>query len=223
VEFHQILTCTYLAAFLATAALLPGLSLGQTASTSSPTPPPIQQAVVAKVATIAIQQVGGATNEAQALIATLRQKYEPRATALQSRATELDALKKQLQSLPATASDDERATRERDIAIKERRLQSDAQELQQEQQAEFQDSFGKIMQKVDQTAIKYATDNGFTLLIDSEASGNEVPTMLWANAQSDISQAVLNVYNTSSGVKALPPSAPAPNVHRPSPPPNLKR
>ena len=212
--------CTYLAAFLATVALLPGLSLGQTASTSEATSSPTPQAVVAKVATIAMQQVGGATNEAQALIATLRKKYEPRAAALQTRATELDALKKQVQALPATASDDERATRERDIATKERKLQSDAQELQQEQQAEFQDTFGKIMQKVDQTAIKYATDNGFTLLIDSEASGNEIPTMLWGTAQSDISQAVLNAYNTSSGVKALPPSAPAPNAHRASPPPN---
>ena len=215
--------CAYLAAFLATVALLPGLSLGQTASTPSATPSPTAQAVVAKVAIIAIQQVGGATNEAQALIATLRKKYEPRATALQTRATELDALKKQLQSLPVTASDDERATRERDIATKERKLQSDAQELQQEQQAEFQEAFGKIMQKVDQAAIKYATDNGFTLLIDSEASGNEIPTMLWGTAQSDISQAVLNAYNTSSGVKPLPPSAPAPNVHRASPPPNPRK
>ena len=215
--------CTYLAALLATVALLPGLSLGQTASTSDPTTSPTPQAIVAKVATIAIQQVGGATNEAQALIVTLRKKYEPRATALQTRATELDALKKQLQSLPATASDDERATREREIATKERKLQSDAQEVQQEQQTEFQDAFGKIMQKVDQTAIKYATDNGFTLLIDSEASGNEIPTVLWGTAQSDISQAVLNAYDTSSGAKALPPSAPAPNVHRASPPQNPKK
>ena len=214
---------TYLATLLATAALLPGLSLGQTASTPSATPSPTAQAVVAKVAIIAIQQVGGATNEAHALIATLRKKYEPRATALQTRASELDALKKQVQSLPATASDDERATRERDIATKERKLQSDAQELQQEQQAEFQEAFAKIMQKVDQTAIRYATENGFTLLIDSEASGNEIPTMLWGTAQSDISQAVLNVCNTSSGVKALPPSAPAPNVHRASPPPNPRK
>lgn len=217
------MTRTYLAAVLATVALLPGLSLGQTASTSSATPSPTPQAAVAKVATIAIQQVGGATNEAQALIAALRKKYELRATALQTRATELDALKKQVQSLPTTASDDERATRERDIATKERTLQSDAQELQQEQQSEFQDSFGKIMQKVDQTAVKYATENGFTLLIDSEANGNEIPTLLWGTAQSDISQAVLNAYNTSSGVKALPPSAPAPNVHRASPPPSPRK
>lgn len=215
--------CTYVAAFLATVALLPGVSPGQTASTSSATPSPTPQAVVAKVAIIAIEQVGGATNEAQALLSTLRKKYEPRATALQTRATELDALKKQLQSLPATASDDERATRERDIATKERKLQNDAQELQQEQQAEFQDSFGKIMQKVDETAIKYATDNGFTLLINNEASGNEIPTMLWGIAQSDISQAVLNTYNTSSGMKALPPPAPAPSVHRASPPQNPRR
>ena len=210
--------CT-LVAFLATAALLPGLSLGQTAPTSSVTPPPMPQAVIAKVATIAIQQVGGATNEAQALIATLRKKYEPRATALQTRAAELDALKKS----PATASEDERATRERDVATKERKLQSDAQELQQEQQAEFEDAFGKIMQKVDQAAIKYATENGFTLLISSEAGGNEIPTVLWGTAQSDISQAVLNAYNIASGVKALPPSAPASNVHRASPPPNPRK
>lgn len=205
---------TFLLISLATVGFVPSLLSAQThpaptAAATSTTP----QAVSAKVATIALQQVGGATNEAQAFIATLRKKYEPRANELRSRASELDTLKKQLQSLPPNASEEDRGKRERDIATRERKLQTDAQDLQQEQQAEFQDSFVKILQKVDRTAVKYATDNGFTLLVNTEATESEIPTVIWGSAQGDISQAVLTAYNTASGIAAPPPSAPTPAVH----------
>ena len=179
-----------------------------TAAPAASAPP---QAIPAKVAIIAFEQVAGGTNEGQKLVADLRKKYEPKNTELQSRATELESLKKQLQALPPATPDEERAKRMKDIDIKDKRLQ-------QEEQSDFQDGFGKLMQKVGPVAVKYASDNGFTLLLNT-GSGQEqaLPTVLWWNQSTDVSQAVVNAYNVSSGVAAQPPSAPAP-TRRTTPP-----
>ncbi len=187
-------------------------------ATAAPTAPAPPQAIPAKVAIIAFEQVAGGTNEGQKLVADLRKKYEPKNTDLQGRATELESLKKQLQALPPATPDEERAKRMKDIDIKDKRLQQDAQDLQQEEQSDFQDGFGKLMQKVGPVAVKYANDNGFTLLLNT-GSGQEqaLPTVLWWNQATDVSQAVVNAYNVASGVAAPPPSAPTPTVHHTAP------
>ena len=178
------------------------------AAPAAPAPP---QAIPAKVAIIAFEQVAGGTNEGQKLVADLRKKYEPKNTELQGRATELESLKKQLQALPPATPDEERAKRMKDIDIKDKRLQQDAQDLQQEEQSDFQDGFSKLMQKVGPVAVKYASDNGFTLLLNTGSGQDQaLPTVLWWNQATDVSQAVVNAYNVSSGVAAQPPSAPAP-------------
>ena len=185
------------------------------AAPAAPAPP---QAIPAKVAIIAFEQVAGGTNEGQKLVADLRKKYEPKNTELQGRATELESLKKQLQALPPATPDEERAKRMKDIDLKDKRLQQDAQDLQQEEQSDFQDGFSKLMQKVGPVAVKYASDNGFTLLLNTGSGQDQaLPTVLWWNQATDVSQAVVNAYNLSSGVAAQPPSAPAP-TRRTTPP-----
>ena len=152
------------------------------------------------------------------MVADLRKKYEPKNTELQNRANELDSLKKQLQALPPATPDEERAKRMKDIDSKDKRLQQDAQDLQQEEQGDFQDGFGKLMQKVGPVAVKYAQDNGFTVLLNTgSGSQQELPTVLWWNQSTDVSQAVVNAYNVSSGVPAQAPSAPTPTVHHTAP------
>ena len=185
------------------------------AAPAAPAPP---QAIPAKIAIIAFEQVAGGTNEGQKMVADLRKKYEPKNTELQNRATELDSLKKQLQALPPATPDEERAKRMKDIDLKDKRLQQDAQDLQQEEQGDFQDGFGKLMQKVGPVAVKYAQDNGFTVLLNTgSGSQQELPTVLWWNQSTDVSQAVVNAYNVSSGVPAQAPSAPTPTVHHTAP------
>jgi Skp family chaperone for outer membrane proteins len=169
------------------------------------------EAIPAKVAVIAFEQVAGGTNEGQKIVADLRGKYEARNSQLQNQASQIDSLKKQLQALPATTSDEDRAKRVKDIDIQDHKLQSDAQELQQEEQADFQDAFGKLMQKVGPVAVKYASEHGFTLLLNTASSQGELPTLLWWNSKTDISAAVVEEYNKESGVAAPTPSAPTPH------------
>src|SRR5579859_3820359 len=74
----------------------------------APTPP---SAYPAKIALIAFQQAVIATNEGQRALADIRKKYEPKQTQLEALNSEIDTLKKQLQSAPATLTDAERASR----------------------------------------------------------------------------------------------------------------
>jgi Skp family chaperone for outer membrane proteins len=216
---RTLVLATVLASGLATTSLF-----AQTAPAApAPTAPaaaaaaPAPEAIPAKLAVIAFEQVAGGTNEGQKLVADLRKKYESKQTDLQTRAAEVDSLKKQLQALPASTSDEDRSKRIKDIDIKDKRLQQDAQDLQQEEQADFQEGFGKLMQKVGPVAVKYAQDHGFTALLNTSDSQQGLPTVLWWNQSTDISQAVVNAYNVSSGVAAPPPSAPTPAVHHTAP------
>ncbi len=144
----------------------------------------------------------------------LQKKYAPKKTQIDSLSAEVDSLKKQLQSAPATLSDTERASRLRTIDTKEKQLQRDAEDAQTAYNADMQESLGKVMQKIGPTVVKYVQDNGYTLLLDIGQQQGGVSVM-WAAQGTDISQAIVNAYNASSGVAAPVPSAPAPSAARP--------
>jgi len=59
----------------------------------------------------------------------------------------------------------------------------------------------------------YAQQQGYSLVLDSTASQQQAPVVLYHTDNSDISKAVLEAYNVKSGVPAPPPppagSAPA--------------
>jgi Skp family chaperone for outer membrane proteins len=199
-----------LAAGLATSTLA-----AQTAAPAAAAPAVTPQAIPAKIAIFAYDQAVIATNEGQKTLADIQKKYEPQKAKIDSEASEVDSLKKQLQALPASTSDEERANRMKVIDTKEKSLQRDAEDAQNAYQGDVQEALGKIAQKVGATAAKYVQEHGYTLLLN--VGGNQqVPNpILWFVPETDISQAVVNEYNAASGVAAPTPSAPAPQ-HRPA-------
>jgi Skp family chaperone for outer membrane proteins len=187
----------------------------QTASPAAPAPaapaaaaPP--QAIPAKIAIIAFQQGMIATNEGQRTMADIQKKYEPQKTKFEEQGKELDSLKKQQAALPANAPDEQRASLNKNIDAKEKQLNFDVDAAQTAYQADVADAFGKIQQKFGTAAVAYCNANGFTLLVSPESAQNSPNPILWWNQTTDITQAVVNAYNTSSGVTAPPPSAPRP-------------
>lgn len=170
------------------------------------------QAVPAKIALIAYEQVAAATNEGQRAIQEIQKKYAPQKTKIDSESAEVDSLKKQLQSAPSTLSDEERSSRLRTIDTKEKQLQRDAEDAQSAYNADLQDALGKVAQKLGPTVVKYVKDNGYTLLLDISGQQGGVSVM-WAAPGTDISQAIIEAYNASSGVPAPVPSAPTPHTH----------
>jgi outer membrane protein len=173
------------------------------------------QAIPAKIALVAFEQAVFATNEGQKAVQDVQKKYEPKKAQIDALAAEVDSLKKQLQSAPATLSDDERAARLKAIDTKEKQLNRDAEDATNAYNADLQEAFGKVAQKVSVTLKNFVAQNGFTLLLDVSNQQNNI--IMWAVPSTDVTQAVVTAYNASSGVAAPPPAAPSAARPRPAP------
>jgi Skp family chaperone for outer membrane proteins len=197
------------------AGLMTAAGMAQTAGSPAPatTAPPTAapaavtpQAIPAKIALIAFEQAVFATNEGQRAVQDIQTKFAPKKAQIDGLSQEVDSLKKQLQSAPATLTDEERAARLKNIDVKEKQLTRDADDAQTAYNADLQDAYGKVAQKVSVTLKKYVADNGFTLLLDVSGQQSNV---MWALPTTDVTSAVVAAYNASSGVAAPAPSAPS--------------
>jgi outer membrane protein len=186
-----------------------------TVTATGPAPVPVQ-VVPAKIAVIEYEQATAATNEGQRALQALQKKYEPQKTQLQALQAEIDSLTKQLQSAPATMSEEERASRARTIDTKQKQLQRDGDDATNAFQAEMQDTLGVIAKKMGPIVIKYVQDNGYTMLLDNTGQQGGLSVLWTAPGTTDISQAVVDTYNASSGV-AAPVVPSAPSAARPRP------
>jgi len=90
------------------------LTVAGMAQTTTPTTQPAASAVVAphaepaKIALIEYEQVAAATNEGQRALQEIQAKYAPKKAQIETESTEVDSLKKQMQSAPATEADEAR-------------------------------------------------------------------------------------------------------------------
>ena len=197
-----------------TTAPAPSASAPATASAALPAP----QAVPAKIALIEYLETAAATNEGQKARADVQKKYEPTKSKLEVLSTEIESLTKQLQGAPATMSEDEKASRARTIETKQKQLQRDGDDATTAYNADMQEAIGKVAQKLGPVLIKYVQQNGYTMLLDNTGQPQQGGlNVLWAPG-TDISQAVVDAYNASSGVTAPPPSAPSAARPRPAAP-----
>jgi outer membrane protein len=202
------------------AGMMSAAGVAQTAGTPATAPAtthaPALQVVPAKIAVIEFAQVTAATNEGQRALLALQKKYEPQKTQLQTLQTEIESLTKQLQSAPATMSDEERASRQRTIEIKQKQLQRDGDDATNTFNAEMQDTLGAVEKKLGPVVIKYVQDNGYTLLLDNSGQQGGLSVLWLQPGTTDISEAIVDAYNASSGIAA--PAVPsAPSATRPHP------
>jgi Skp family chaperone for outer membrane proteins len=202
--------------FVLVSALAAGLTtaagVAQTATTPAPsapataTAPVAPQAVPAKIALIEYEQATAATNEGQKAMQDLQAKYLPKKQQLSALQTEIESLTKQLQSAPATMSQDERDSRARTLDLKQKQLQRDGEDATAAFNSDMQEALGKVAQKLGPIVVKYVQQNGYTMLLDNTGQQGGL-NIMWGGT--DISQAVVDAYNASSGVAAPMPSAPA--------------
>jgi outer membrane protein len=205
---RTLVLVTALAAGMTSAAGVAQAAAPQTAAPTAPAAPVAPQAVPAKIALIEFEQAAAATNEGIRDLQDLQKKYEPKKTQLQTLGQEIDSLKKQLQSSSATLSDADRASRMRAIDTKEKQLQRDGEDASNAYNADVQESLGKVAKKLGPVVVKYVQQNGYTMLLDNTGQQGGGLSLLWTIPGTDISQAVVDAYNTASGVAAPAPSAP---------------
>ena len=188
----------------------------QAPAAAAPAPAAVQpQAIPAKIALIAFEQAVFATNEGQKAIADVQKKYDPQRAKIQAAEAEVESLQKQLQGA-TNISDDERANRVRTIDAKQKQLQRDGEDASTAYQNDLQEVYGKVAQKFNVVMQKYMADNGYTLGLDVSANQQQ-SAVLFAVPQTDVTRAVVDAYNTSSGVPAQPAARPAPARTAPRP------
>jgi len=160
------------------------------------------------------------TAEAQREFAALQTKYAPRQAQLQSLSDEVETLRKQLNSSGDKLSASEQASREKSLDSKEKQLQRQGEDFRNDSQADSQQTYQLIAQKMYTFLQTYSQRNGFYLVIDR---GSDATPVVWYTANSaDITDELIKAYNAEpgtppSGAKALPrdpprslPAAPTP-------------
>jgi outer membrane protein len=222
------MTSKFLRPFLAVAVLFAISALAQTSSAAIPSSPSATPAAPSSSATtttpvstgtrVGAINIEGAIfgcNEGRRDIEALLKKFEPKQNELKSQNDELESMKKQLSTQQDKLNEEALATLKKQIETKQKVFDRAVQDAQEEFGTQRQEIAGRVLQKMGPIVVKYATDNGFGMILDTTKQWPESPVLM-AGPALDITQAVVDIYNTQSGVPA-PTTAAKPAAPRPAP------
>jgi outer membrane protein len=179
------------------------------ASAAPASPAPSPSTTGTKVGTINVEAAVFGSNEGRRDADALTKKLEPKQNELKAQNEELEGLQKQLQTQGDKLNEDAKATLVKQIETKKKSLDRSVQDFQEDGQAQGKEIFGRILNKMAPTIVKYAQENGFQLIVDTS---NQWPQsqVLWSGEGVDITKAIVDAYNVQSGVPAPAPTAKAP-------------
>jgi outer membrane protein len=172
-----------------------------------------------KVAVIDIQAAIAQTNDGKKAGADMKTKFTPKQDELQKKQRDIEALQDQLRKGQNTLSEDNRQKMMRDIDQKSNNLKRDGDDFNQDVQTETQRIMGDLYPKMITVLNKYATDNGYAVVLDY--SSQQTP-ILFAATSVDITKDIIAIYDKTSSFappagapKATPPAAPKPATPKP--------
>jgi outer membrane protein len=158
-----------------------------------------------KVAIVNIQEAIANTNEGKKELDALQQRFSPKQAELKTQNDEVENLKKQLQAQGDKLSDDERNNRVKTIEVKQKSLQRNFEDAQNEFQQAEQEVVNRLGKKMLEVLEKYAKANGYAMILD--VSNPQTP-VLYASPGANITKELVEAYNTEVPVGA-PASKPA--------------
>ena len=193
-----------------------------TSAPSNPTPSAtIPTGAGSKIGTINIEQAVIGTNEGQRDFAALQKKLDPKQSELKAQNDELESLQKQLQTQGDKLNEDARASLVKQIESKKKSFDRAVQDAQEDAQNQQKEIFQRILQKMAPVIVKHAQDSGFAMIVDTSNPWPQSPILWYDGEKSDITKAVVDLYNTQSGVPAPAASgaaAPKPAAAKPATP-----
>jgi|SRR5579864_289366 len=160
---------------------------------SSPTQPP-----PSKVCIIGIQQAIANTNEGKKELDALQRRFAPKEAELKGLNDEIEKLKAQLQAQGDKLSEEARAAQLRAIESKQKLLQRNYDDAQNEFQQAQQEIFNRLGAKMAKILADYAVKNGYGVVLD--VSNPQTTPVLYAST--NITQEIIDAYNQQSGVTA---------------------
>jgi outer membrane protein len=162
-----------------------------------------------KIAVINMQDALVATKDGQKAVADLRGKYAPKDQEFQKRGQELTAKQEQYKKTVNTISEAAKAALEHDIDAMQRTMQRDQDDIKQDMSADEQSMVNLLGQKMMQVISKYAADNQYTAVFDVSGQPNNI---LYASTASDITQAVIALYDKAAPVTPSAPPSRSPST-----------
>jgi outer membrane protein len=153
------------------------------------------------VGTINIEQAIFGSNEGRRDFEALSKKLEPKQNELKGQNDELEGMKKQLSTQGDKLNEDARATLVKQIETKQKSLERSVQDAQEDAGNQQNEIAQRVLQKMAPMIVKYAQENGFGMIVDTSKPWPQSP-VLWYGEAVDITKAVVEGYNTQSGVPA---------------------
>lgn len=167
-----------------------------------------------KIAVINIQEALINTKDGQKAAGELKTKFAPKQSEIEKKQSDIAGLQQQLNKGGNAMSEDSKQKIMRDIDQKNVSLKRDTEDaqadLEQEQQRIMSDLGGRMIGVLN----KYATENGYALVID--ISSQQTP-VLFASNTIDITREIIALYDKAPQASAPP--ATRPTAPRPTAPP----
>ncbi|MFY9659350.1 MAG: OmpH family outer membrane protein [Terriglobales bacterium] len=179
-----------------------------------------------KVGTINIEQAIFLSNQGQRDFAELAKKFEPKQNDLKAKADEIDSLKKQLAAQQDKLNDAARDKLVKEVETKQKSFDRSTQDAQEDFQAQQGEIGNKILTVMAPLIVKYASDNGYGMILDTSQQWPRGP-VIWYGPAVDITQPVIEAFNVQSGVPApaagSSPTKPVKPVTKPAVPATPKK
>ncbi|WP_213805311.1 OmpH family outer membrane protein [Granulicella sp. dw_53] len=142
------------------------------------------------------------TAEAQRDLGAVEKKFLPRQVALKRLNDEVEASRKQLSVGGDKLSEVERVAREQALNGKEKRLQREAEDFRNDSQAESQEVFQRVAQKVFGVLQEYSQQHGYAAVI--ERGPDSAPAVWYAASAADITGEIVKAYDARGGLPNSP-------------------
>jgi outer membrane protein len=198
---------------------------GAPAAAATPNAPSAAAAAVkatgTKVGTINIEQAIFASNEGRRDFDVLTKKFEPKTNELKGLNDELDSLQKQLSAQQDKLNEESRDKLVKQIEAKKKSLDRATQDAQEEYQNQQGEIGNKILTKMAPLIVKYASENGYGMILDTSQQWPRGP-VIWYGPAVDITQPIVEAFNVQSGVPAPAAGSVAPKPVRPATSPASK-
>lgn len=178
----------------------------------------VAQTTSSKIGVVDIQAAIFSCNEGQRDFQALQKQFEPKKNEIDGLNKEVEDLKKQYNDQGPKLNAEAKDNLIKQIDTKQKQLNRVLEDAQGDAQQKQQEIVNRIGQKMLGVLDKYAKENAFALVLD--VSGQQNP-VLWAAETVNITPAIVQAYNTESGVAAPPKPAggtapTAPSATRPT-------
>jgi outer membrane protein len=177
-----------------------------------------------KIAYINMQGAILSTKDGQKAQQDLNTKFAPKKSELEKKQSDLAGMQDQLRKGSATMSDEAKAKINNDLAAGQKNLQRDGEDFDAEVQQEEQKVMGDLWQKMMDVVVKYATQNGYSMVIDV----SNQQTVIWADPSINITAECVKLYDQAhpnAGAPATKPAASPTSAPKPggtTPPPGIR-